>query len=118
MQASKGARTLSDFAGRKIRVECLKSEIKRRYDGSAMLAPVSGRVAMPDLLNLIARGNGCKLNDAPTPNGIRCGMHYCGAVEKTCDRAWSMCMPTKSLEGTPMEGCLYSARNFEKSAEL
>lgn len=51
-------------------------EIRRRYDGTAMLARVGGQMAMPDLLNLIARGNGCTLNDAPTPNGIRCGMHY------------------------------------------
>ncbi|AOG11534.1 hypothetical protein BSY240_2268 [Agrobacterium sp. RAC06] len=86
MQASKGARTIANFADRKIYVECLRCEIRRRYDGSAMLARVSARVAMPDLLNMIARGNGCILNDAPTPNGIRCGMHYCGAVETICDR--------------------------------
>lgn len=77
MQASRGARTLADYAGQKIHVECLRCEIRRRYDGSAMLARVSAQTAMPDLLNLIARGNGCTLNDAPTPNGIRCGMHYC-----------------------------------------
>lgn len=77
MQASRGTRTLADFAGRKIHVECLRCEIRRRYDGSAMLARVGAKVSMPDLLNLIARGNGCTLNDAPTPNGIRCGMHYC-----------------------------------------
>jgi hypothetical protein len=76
MHAFRGARTLSEYAGRKIHVECLRCEIRRRYDGSAMLARVDCRTAMPDLLNLIARGNGCTLNDAPTPNGIRCGLHY------------------------------------------
>ena len=77
MQASKGARTIADFADSKIHVECLRCEIRRRYDGSAMLARVGAKVTMPDLLNLIARGNGCTLNDAPTPNGVKCGMHYC-----------------------------------------
>lgn len=77
MHASKGARSLSEFAGRKIHVECLKCEIRRRYDGDAMIARVGEDVVLPDLLNLIARGNGCTLNDAPTPNGIRCAMHYC-----------------------------------------
>jgi hypothetical protein len=76
MLVSKAARTLSDLAGRKIHVKCLRCEIRLRYDGSAMLARVGSRVAMPDLLNLIARGNGCTLNDVPTPNGVRCGMHY------------------------------------------
>lgn len=76
MQAYKGARTLFEFAGRKIHVECLKCEIRRRYDGDAMIARVGRNVVMPDLLNRIARGNGCFLNDAPTPNGIRCRMHY------------------------------------------
>lgn len=76
MQASKGARTLADYAGHKIHVECLKCEIRRRYDGNTMIARVGPNVAMPDLLNLIARGNGCSLNDAPTPNGIRCRLHY------------------------------------------
>lgn len=52
MQAFKGARTLSEFAGRKIYVECLKCEIRRRYDGNATIARVGGRVAMPELLNL------------------------------------------------------------------
>lgn len=77
MHAYKGARTLSEFAGRKIHVECLKCEIRRRYDGDAMIARVGRDVVMPDLLNRIARGNGCTLNDAPTPNGIRCAMRYC-----------------------------------------
>lgn len=77
MHAYKGARSLSEFAGRKIHVECLKCEIRRRYDGDAMIARVGRDVVMPDLLNRIARGNGCTLNDAPTPNGIRCRMHYC-----------------------------------------
>ncbi|PZR84377.1 MAG: hypothetical protein DI537_33125 [Stutzerimonas stutzeri] len=76
MHAYKGARTLSEFAGRKIHVECLKCEIRRRYDGDAMIVRVGRDVVMPDLLNRIARGNGCTLNDAPTPNGIRCRMHY------------------------------------------
>lgn len=80
MHAYKGARTLSEFAGRKIYVECLKCEIRRRYDGNATIARVGGRVAMPELLNLIARGNGCTLNDAPTPNEIKCRMRYCGLV--------------------------------------
>lgn len=79
MHAYKGARTLSKFAGRKIHVECLKCGIRRRYDGDAMIARVGGNVVTPDLLNRIARGNGCTLNDAPTPNGIRCAMHYCTA---------------------------------------
>jgi hypothetical protein len=76
MPAFKGARTLSEFAGRKIFVECLRCEIRRRYDGNALLARVGGDIVMPDLLNRIARGNGCKLNDAPTPNGIRCRMTF------------------------------------------
>lgn len=76
MPAFKGARTLAEFAGQKIHVECLRCQIRRRYDGDAMLARVGGAVVMPDLLNRIARGNGCTLNDASTPNGIRCGMHY------------------------------------------
>lgn len=80
MHAFKGARTLSEFANRKIQVECLRCEIRRRYDGNAMIARVGRDVVMPDLLNLIARGNGCSLNDAPTPNGIRCRMHYLGTV--------------------------------------
>lgn len=80
MHAYKGGRTLSESAGRKIHVECLKCEIRRRHDGDAMIARVGGRVAMPDLLNLIARGNGCTLNDAPTPNEIKCRMRYCSLV--------------------------------------
>lgn len=58
MHAYKGARTLSEFAGRKIHVECLKCEIRRRYDGDAMIERVGRDVVMPDLLNRIARGNG------------------------------------------------------------
>lgn len=76
MHAYKGSRTLSEFAGRKIKVECLRCEIRRRYDGDAMIGRVGSDVVMPDLLNRIARGNGCTLNDGPTPNGIRCRMHY------------------------------------------
>jgi hypothetical protein len=54
MQAYKDARTLSVYANRKIQVECLRCEIRRRYDGNAMIARVGRDVVMPDLLNLIA----------------------------------------------------------------
>lgn len=76
MHAYKGARTLSELAGRKIHVECLKCEILRRYDGEAVIARVGGDVVMLGLLNRIARGNGYTLNDTPTLNGARCAMDY------------------------------------------
>lgn len=76
MHTTRGARLLSEYAGRKIHVECQRCEIRRRYDGNAMIARAGGDVVMPDLLNRIARGNGCTVNDAPTPNGIRCRMTF------------------------------------------
>lgn len=82
MSSSRGARTLADYAGQKIHVECLRCEIRRRYDGDAMIARVGRDVVMPDLLNRIARSNGCSLNDAPTPNGIRCATHYARPLEQ------------------------------------
>jgi len=71
-----GTCILSEFADQKIHVQCLRCEIRRRYDGSAMIARVGGDVVMPDLLNLIARGKGCTLNHAPTPKGLTCSKTF------------------------------------------
>lgn len=76
MPVRRDARILAEFAHQKIHVQCLRCEIRKRYDGNAMIARAGGDIVMPELLNMIARGLGCTLNDAPTPNGIRCSMQY------------------------------------------
>lgn len=73
-----GARLTGDFRGRKVHVACDRCKITRRFDGDRIIDRVGTEVALPDLLSTIAAGLGCYLNQAPTPNGIRCGLHYDG----------------------------------------
>lgn len=75
MSLGSGARRLSQFRNQKICVECLRCQLRRRYDGAALYER-AGDCAMPDLLTRIAVGLGCDLNISPTPNGRRCGLHY------------------------------------------
>lgn len=75
MSQEPGARRLSQFRNSKVEVECLRCQLRRRYDGESLYER-AGDVAMPDLLTKIAVGLGCELNVAPTPNGIRCSLHY------------------------------------------
>lgn len=56
-------------------VECVRCQLRRRYDGMARFER-AGDCAMPDLLTKLAVGLGCDLNIAPTPEGIRCTLHY------------------------------------------
>lgn len=76
MRTYQGARLSRELAGQKVHVICERCRLSRRYDGDAMLAKIGPDVAMPDLLTRIAIANGCLLNSAPTPNGIRCGLTY------------------------------------------
>lgn len=76
MPRYQGARLSSELAGRKVHVICERCGLSRRYDGDAILARIGPDVPLPDLLTRIALGNGCTLNAAPTPNGIRCALRY------------------------------------------
>lgn len=71
-----GARLSAHLSGQKVRVVCIRCKLQRQYDGTAMVSRVGPRVSLPDLLTRIAVGLGCDLNIAPTPNGIRCALHY------------------------------------------
>ncbi|WP_080582692.1 hypothetical protein [Sinorhizobium fredii] len=52
-----GAWWLSEFVGRKIRIEC-ECGVKKQYDAAAMLKRIGDR-AMPTLLTELAVANGC-----------------------------------------------------------
>lgn len=71
-----GAWWLSEFVGRKIRIEC-ECGVKRRYDAAAMLKRIGDR-SMPALLTELAIANGCER----TGNRFydRCRLVYCHAL--------------------------------------
>lgn len=73
-----GCYLLREFAGKKVHVACERCQIRRRFDGDAMIERAGLDAPLPDLLTQIAVGMGCNLNIAPTPNGIRCGLKYDG----------------------------------------
>jgi hypothetical protein len=62
-----GARMLSQFPGRKIRVACEKCPLTAQYDRDAMLASGGDR-PLPGLLDEIARRMGCPRMDNPGVN--------------------------------------------------
>lgn len=78
MSLGSGARRLQIYRNQKISVTCDRCGMSRRYDGNAMLAKLGPDFVMPELLNRLAAAEGCKLTNAPTPNGLRCGLRYGG----------------------------------------
>lgn len=84
MPRYQGARLSAQLTGHKVRVVCIRCKLHRQYDGTALVSRVGPSVSLPDLLTRIAVGIGCDLNISPTPNGIRCALHYeeLGAVRE------------------------------------
>lgn len=84
MPRYQGARLSAQLNGHKVRVVCIRCKLHRQYDGTALVSRVGPGVSLPDLLTRIAVGIGCDLNISPTPNGIRCALHYeeLGAVRE------------------------------------
>lgn len=78
MSYGPGAFRLRKYANQKIFVVCDRCGMSRRYDGNRMLAKLGPDFVMPELLNKVAAAEGCKLINAPTPNGLRCGLRYGG----------------------------------------
>ncbi len=76
MSQYRGELLSRELKGRKVYIVCDRCELRRRYDGSAIVAKVGPGVSLPDLLTRFAVGLGCDLNIAPTPNGLRCAMRY------------------------------------------
>jgi hypothetical protein len=78
MSQYQGALLSKQLKGRKVYIACDRCKLRRRYDGTAIVAKVGPGVPLPDLLTRFAMGLGCDLNIAPTPNGMRCAMLYEG----------------------------------------
>lgn len=57
-----GAYMLSQFAGRKVGIECACG-LRRRYDASAMLARLGGDIDMPSLMKRLSKAEGCDRKD-------------------------------------------------------
>ncbi|MFN7089466.1 MAG: hypothetical protein ACK4P4_02805 [Allorhizobium sp.] len=76
MSLGPGARRLNVCRDQKIVVACDRCGLSRRYDGNAMIDKLGPDVALPDLIGKIARAEGCELVNAPTPNGLRCGLKF------------------------------------------
>ena len=78
MSYGPGARRLIVYRNQKISVTCDRCGMFKRYDGNQMLTKLGPDFVMPELLNKVAAAEGCKLINAPTPNGLRCGLRYGG----------------------------------------
>lgn len=78
MSQYRGSLLSKELKGRKVRIACDRCKLRRRYDGTAIVAKIGPWVSLPDLLIRFAVGLGCDLNIAPTPNGRRCAMRYEG----------------------------------------
>lgn len=76
MSFGPGARRLISYQNQKIVVACERCGMSRRYDGNAMIAKLGPDAVLPDLVRRIAKAEGCELVNAPTPNGLRCGLRY------------------------------------------
>ncbi len=76
MSLGLGARRLNVYRNQKMAVACERCGMSRRYDGNRMIEKLGPDVVLPDLLGKIARAEGCVLINAPTPNGLRCGLRY------------------------------------------
>ena len=76
MSQYRGALLSKELQGRKVYIACERCKLRRRYDGTAIVAKVGPGVPLPDLLTRFSVGLGCDLNIAPTPNGLRCAMRY------------------------------------------
>ncbi|MBB5273968.1 RNase P subunit RPR2 [Rhizobium rosettiformans] len=76
MSLGPGARRLIVYRNQKVVVACERCGLSRRYDGNRMIAKLGPDVVLPDLLRRIAKAEGCDLINAPTPNGLRCGLRY------------------------------------------
>lgn len=76
MSLGPGARRLITYQNQKVAVACERCGMSRRYDGNAMIAKLGPDAVLPDLLRRIAHAEGCELINAPTPNGLRCGLRY------------------------------------------
>lgn len=76
MSFGTGAVRLRKYANQKIRVVCDRCGMAKQYDGNQMLAKLGPDFVMPELLNRVAAAEGCKLINAPTPNGLRCGLRF------------------------------------------
>jgi hypothetical protein len=76
MSLGPGARRLNVYRDRKIVVSCDRCNLAKRYDGNAMLAKLGPDVVLPDLIGRLAKAEGCELINAPTANGLRCGLRY------------------------------------------
>ncbi len=76
MSLGSGARRLITYENQKMAVGCDRCGLYRRYDANAMIAKLGRDVVLPDLLGKIARAEGCERVNAPTPNGLRCGLRY------------------------------------------
>lgn len=76
MSLGPGARRLIVYRNQKMAVACDRCGLSRRYDGNAMIEKLGPDTVLPDLLKRIAKAEGCELINAPTPNGLRCGLRY------------------------------------------
>lgn len=64
---------LSDYRGGKVIVRCEKCGMSKQYDANTMLERIKDK-AMPDLINDIARAEGCKKIDDPYSD--KCHLRY------------------------------------------
>lgn len=64
---------LSDFAGRKVIVQCKKCGLRKQYDATAMLRKI-GDIRLPELRPKIAAAEGCE--KVGNEYYDRCGLVY------------------------------------------
>ncbi len=82
-----GCLVLTDMQDAKLRLLCEKCGLRRQYDIQALINKI-GNVAIPDLVNELAKRNGCE-EFQPHNIGRRCSLR----AKRADDPAWVASAP-------------------------
>lgn len=70
-----GARRLGVHRNRKVRVYCALCQMKKQYDGNALIERLGPDFVLPDLLRKLGKAEGCETASI-TVGLVRCGLRY------------------------------------------